>query len=216
MHSSSTRFQNIFSFFTTVAFTVAGVIALSSFVFPTHTTATGSIRTVQIAPGRQNQYGTLGRRQEFAHIKFDLHTDLTPLFHYNTKQVFLYLTTTYPGDSNKYANNTVIIWDKIVPNNAKSKTKLALKNQRAKYPFNDISGKFASGDRKAELRLEYNIQPHVGALVWGTIKDADTGSNILADFVLEDTAKAIKSKKSGKAKADAEATKARETLKEDL
>ncbi|RPA87129.1 signal peptidase 22 kDa subunit [Ascobolus immersus RN42] len=201
MHSTSARFQNVFSFFTTVAFTVAGLVALSSFFFPTDTVATGSIRNVQIAQGRQNQYGTLGRRQEFAHIKFDLHTDLSPLFHYNTKQVFLYLTTTYPGDGNKYSNNTVTIWDKIIPNNPKSKTKLALKNQRAKYPFNDIIGKFS--DRKAELRLEYNVQPHVGALVWGTVKDADTGSEVLTDFVLEDSAKARKAKK-----AKAEAAKA--------
>lgn len=64
--------------------------------------------------------------------------------------------------------------------------------------------------------MEYNVQPHVGALVWGSVKDADTGSEVLTDFVLEDTTKAKKAKKA-KAKAEAEAAKAAKSAqKEDL
>lgn len=133
--------------------------------------------------GRQHQYYT-SKPTEQAFIKFDLEAgtppprllllhihilhqanhptpiDLEPLFHWNTKQVFAYLTASYPG--RKYEFNDAIIWDIIIP--SKEKSKLKLRNQRAKYVINDVTNKFR--EQNATLTFGWNIQPHVGALTW--------------------------------------------------
>jgi len=70
MHSTLVRLQNVFGFFTTVAFTVASIIALSSFVSPQNPTASISLRNVQVVRGRPHYYSP--KREEYAHVKFDL------------------------------------------------------------------------------------------------------------------------------------------------
>lgn len=72
MHSALVRLQNVFGFFTTVAFTVAAVIALSSFVSPQTPTADIQLRNVQVVKGRPHYYSY--KKEEYAHIKFDLDT----------------------------------------------------------------------------------------------------------------------------------------------
>lgn len=72
MHSTLVRLQNVFGFFTTVAFTVAAVIALSSFVSPQSPTASIQLRNVQVVKGRPHYYSY--KKEEYAHIKFDLDT----------------------------------------------------------------------------------------------------------------------------------------------
>ena len=48
MHSTVVRVQNVFGFFTTVAFCVAAVIALSTFINPQAPTASVRLRNVQV------------------------------------------------------------------------------------------------------------------------------------------------------------------------
>ena len=72
MHSALVRLQNVFGFFTTVAFTVAAVIALSSFVSPQTPSASVQLRNVQVVKGRPHYYSY--KKEEYAHIKFDLDT----------------------------------------------------------------------------------------------------------------------------------------------
>ena len=45
-------------------------------------------------------------------LAFDLDVNLEPLFNWNVKQLFLYLTAEYETESNKL--NQVVLWDKIV------------------------------------------------------------------------------------------------------
>jgi signal peptidase complex subunit 3 len=78
MHSALVRLQNVFGFFTTVAFTVAAVVALSSFVHPQSPNANIQLRNVQVVKGRPHYYSY--KKEEYAHIKFDLDTGtLSPL-----------------------------------------------------------------------------------------------------------------------------------------
>ena len=45
-------------------------------------------------------------------------TDLTSLFNWNTKQIFLYITASYPSsDPNTIPSSEAIIWDAIIPSN---------------------------------------------------------------------------------------------------
>lgn len=75
MHSALVRLQNVFGFFTTVAFTVAAIIALSSFVSPQTPSASIQLRNVQVVKGRPHYYSY--KKEEYAHIKFDLDTGMT-------------------------------------------------------------------------------------------------------------------------------------------
>ncbi|KAF2721116.1 signal peptidase 22 kDa subunit [Polychaeton citri CBS 116435] len=113
MHSSLVRIQNVFGFFTTVAFAVGAAIALSVLACPQSPSASLELRNVQVVKGRPHYYST--KREEYAHIKFDLDADLSSLFNWNTKQVFLYITATYPSTSPTVPDSEVVIWDAIVP-----------------------------------------------------------------------------------------------------
>lgn len=66
-------------------------------------------------------------------ITFDLKTDLTGLFNWNVKQLFLYLTAEYESDSNVL--NQVVLWDKIILRGENAI--LDFKNMNAKYYFWD-------------------------------------------------------------------------------
>ncbi|KAF1996421.1 signal peptidase 22 kDa subunit [Amniculicola lignicola CBS 123094] len=198
MHSTIVRVQNVFGFFTTVAFCVAGVIALSVFIHPQSPSASIKLRNVQVVKGRPHYYSY--KKEEYANIKFDLDTDLSTLFNWNTKQVFLYLKAVYPSTSASNPASEAIIWDAILPgaqapwhqnhyihpspkNKSKPKTKkgvkpppiypvgqIHLQNQRPKYQITDISGKLQNRT-DVVLELGWNVQPWVGALVWANKGD---------------------------------------------
>jgi hypothetical protein len=70
MHSALVRLQSVFGFFTTVAFTVAVVIALSSFISPQSPSANIQLRNVQVVKGRPHYYSY--KKEEYAHVRFDL------------------------------------------------------------------------------------------------------------------------------------------------
>lgn len=109
------------------------------------------------------QYGSINRKpKENVKISFDLDTDLSDLWNWNTKQVFVYLTAEYPGKSNGSLNK-VTFWDKIIKD--KKDAKLSLKGQRGKYSVWDVEKSFRG--RNATVKLEWNIQPHIGPLVFG-------------------------------------------------
>lgn len=118
MHSSLVRVQNVFGFFTTVAFSVAAVIALSSLIHPQAPAAKLHMSNVSVVKGRPHYYST--KKEEYAHIKFDLNADLSSLFSWNTKQIFVYIVAVFPSHHPSRANSPVpyseaIIWDAIIP-----------------------------------------------------------------------------------------------------
>lgn len=46
-------------------------------------------------------YSALNERQDLGYIMFDLQADLTPLFNWNAKQLFVFLTAEYETTDNK-------------------------------------------------------------------------------------------------------------------
>ncbi|KAK3684757.1 signal peptidase subunit-domain-containing protein [Podospora appendiculata] len=125
MYSSLVRLQNVFGLFTTVAFVVAALIAASDFITPRAPTV-GTLKTtnVQVVNGRPHYYSS--KKEEYAIIKFSLDADLSSLFTWNTKQVFVYVTAEWPsslssssssatkGGLNTTAENQAVIWDSII------------------------------------------------------------------------------------------------------
>ncbi|KAK2814141.1 hypothetical protein FQN50_000545 [Emmonsiellopsis sp. PD_5] len=200
MHSALNRVQSVFGFFTTVAFVLASLTALSVVLHPAAPETSVEVANVQVIKGRPHYYAT--KREEYAQIRFDLDADFSSLFNWNTKDIFVYVLASYPSSSsNKNLTTESIIWDTIIPapespysipaltkrffpsttkstkksksksktnnkNNKPNPTTLHLKNQKPKYQITDISGSIASRS-DVQLVVGWNVQPWVGALMWG-------------------------------------------------
>ncbi|EEA24233.1 Signal peptidase complex subunit [Talaromyces marneffei ATCC 18224] len=117
MHSTTNRVQGVFGFFTTVAAFVAGFAALSVLLHPaTDVTSSVDLTSVHVVRGRPHYYSS--KREEYARIEFDLDADFSPLFNWNTKQLFVYVLVSYPASSpssENPRNSEAIIWDMIIP-----------------------------------------------------------------------------------------------------
>ncbi|KAI0458005.1 signal peptidase subunit [Xylaria acuta] len=189
MYNSLTRLQNVFGFFTTVAFVVGAIIAASDFTAPRTPSASIKPTNVQVVKGRPHYYSS--KKEEYAVIKFSLDADLSSLFTWNTKQLFVYVTAEWPAnDGGANQTNKAVIWDTIITSPSSdhlanigpatlkklrkstagrsidpNRGKLSLKNQRPKYQITHPSGKVAKTD-DVTLRVHYNVQPWVGALTW--------------------------------------------------
>ncbi|KAI0168157.1 signal peptidase subunit-domain-containing protein [Pestalotiopsis sp. NC0098] len=192
MYNSLTRLQNVFGFFTTVAFVVAAIIAASDFGVPRTPSADITATNVQVVKGRPHYYST--KKEEYAIIKFSLDADLSSLFTWNTKQLFVYVTAEWDTPKNNQSNSAVI-WDTIItapssdhlanigPATLKKLRKSAagkpvdrsrgllhLKNQKPKYQITHPGGKIAETD-DVVLKVHYNVQPWVGLLTWNQGRD---------------------------------------------
>ena len=66
----------------------------------------------QRVKGRPHYYST--KKEEYAVIRFSLDADLSTLFTWNTKQVFVYVTAEWPDASAANATNSAVIWDQII------------------------------------------------------------------------------------------------------
>ncbi|KAI9841256.1 MAG: hypothetical protein M1838_003655 [Thelocarpon superellum] len=115
MHSTLVRVQNVFGLFTSIAFFVALLTALTSLAAPQAPKADLTVRSLQVVKGRP--YNGSPKKVEFAHVRFDMDADFSSLFKYNTKQIFIYVTATWPS-SNTTSSPTLdsaVIYDKILP-----------------------------------------------------------------------------------------------------
>ncbi|KAF8586714.1 signal peptidase 22 kDa subunit [Ramaria rubella] len=112
--------------------------------------------------GKSEQFR--GKSQEFAFYTFDYEADLTPLFDWNTKQLFLYLSAEYTNAQG--VKNDIVLWDRIV--RRKRDAKLKIKGVKNKYKFRELSTSFR-GVSPANFTLKYNLMPHVGLLTFGEV-----------------------------------------------
>lgn len=64
--------------------------------------------------GRPHYYSS--KKEEYAIIKFSLDADLSSLFTWNTKQLFVYVTADWPSSSGQNVTNSAVIWDSIITN----------------------------------------------------------------------------------------------------
>ncbi|KAH0562251.1 hypothetical protein GP486_003047 [Trichoglossum hirsutum] len=222
MHSTVVRAQNIFGLFTTVTFVVSALIGISVLLYAQTPSANIQLRNIQVVKGRPHYYSS--KKEEYAHIKFDLDAgeeapwflstpfpflsfpprapprpgkltpsggardqDLSSVFNWNTKQVFVYVVAKWPTAGKPGEINEAVIWDQIIPadpalnpnvsperrrrgGSAASKADRGLVRLRAvksKYQITDVAGKMAEKGN-ATLELGWNVQPWVGALTWTT------------------------------------------------
>lgn len=169
MFNIVTRFQYVANQALTSSIIISLLVIVSSFfqlysnnAWSLNTTSISNIKPLVLVKYSFN-YGSVNRKaKENSKIQFNLDTDLSPLFNWNTKQIFVYLTAEYPGKS-EGSSNKVTYWDKIIT--SKEDAVLSLRNQRSKYSVWDIEKSFRQRD--AVVKLEWNIQPHIGPLIFG-------------------------------------------------
>ncbi|KAK9451635.1 signal peptidase [Limtongia smithiae] len=167
MFSTFQRLQQYCGLVTTALIFLCAAISIASQIQDRYFTPLPSaflnIQDIELRYGKPPM-GFNYKRQEYALTSFDLDADLTPLFNWNTKQIFVYLAATYPG--RPYANK-VVLWDAIITD--RENAILSLKNETADYAVYDVTGKF--NERSASLSLEWNVQPYVGLLTLGKSKE---------------------------------------------
>jgi len=159
MHTIFSRINNVSAFLSSVMMTLLAAIALSSFLFTAQPTGELAISSVKVVSSTARRYPN--KKQDLAFVNFNVTADLTPLFHWNTKQLFLYLEAEYTNKQG--VKNEVVIWDRIVRRKEDAFVKFSGKN---KYMFRDISSSF-KGVPPANYSLKYNIMPYVGVLQYG-------------------------------------------------
>ncbi|KAF3851779.1 hypothetical protein F7725_005134 [Dissostichus mawsoni] len=91
-------------------------------------------------------------------VPVDIHVS-KPIFDWNVKQLFLYLSAEYATRSN--ALNQVVLWDKIVLRG--ENTKLNLRDVKSKYFFFD-DGNGLRANKNITLTLSWNVVPNAGIL----------------------------------------------------
>ncbi|XP_060780877.1 signal peptidase complex subunit 3 [Neoarius graeffei] len=106
-----------------------------------------------------DDFTTAGERSDLGFVTFDLSADLQPIFDWNVKELFLYLSAEYSTKSN--ALNQVVLWDKIVQRG--ENTKLHLKDMKSKYFFFD-DGNGLRANKNVTLSLSWNVIPNAGIL----------------------------------------------------
>ncbi|GIZ47546.1 hypothetical protein CKM354_001063400 [Cercospora kikuchii] len=184
MHSSLVRIQNVFGFFTSVAFAVAAAIAVSVLLSPQDPSASLELRNVRVARGRPHYYST--KREEYAHVTFDLDADLSSLFNWNTKQIFAYITASYPSDDpQNVPDSEIVVWDAIIPADnaplhpntwihptAKSKDGKKVKKPSRKERALGLGGKaYPEGKQPGIIKLENQKPKYQITDVTGKIAD---------------------------------------------
>ncbi|KAJ7108607.1 signal peptidase 22kDa subunit [Mycena epipterygia] len=159
MHTLYSRVNNVSALLSSCVMGLLAAIALSSMLLSMFEAPLEGgavlVKGVKVVHGKGRQY-----QHEHALVNFEIDADLSPLFNWNTKQLFLYLDAEYTNS--KGVQHAVVIWDRIV--RRKSDAKIHVQGKQ-KYAFRDISG---FRDASATYTLRYNLMPHVGALVYGT------------------------------------------------
>ncbi|KAF4613711.1 hypothetical protein D9613_007780 [Agrocybe pediades] len=159
MHNIFSRVNNVSAFLSSCMMTLLAAIALSSFLFTATPHGDLTISSIKVVASNARRYPN--KKQDVAFMNFNITADLTPLFHWNTKQLFVYLQAEYTNKQG--VKNEVVIWDRIVRRKGDAFVKFAGKN---KYMFRDISSSF-KGVPPANYTLKYNLMPYVGVLQYG-------------------------------------------------
>ncbi|XP_021924445.1 signal peptidase complex subunit 3 isoform X2 [Zootermopsis nevadensis] len=157
MHSVFTRGNAILAYTLSVLAALTFCCFISTVFIDYRTNA--AMNTVKVVVKNVPDYSASREKNDLGFLTFDLQTDLTNLFNWNVKELFLYLTAEYSTAANKL--NQVVLWDKIILRG--ENTVLDFKNLNTKYYFWD-DGNGLMGNPNVTLTLSWNIIPNAGLL----------------------------------------------------
>lgn len=176
MFSLYQRFHTVSNQAVTYVCVIAAFIAFSSWLQLAQSDAFSIPASVSnIKPSlnvrTSRYYGSQnGKPKQNSRVAFDVEADLTPLFNWNTKQIFVYLTAEYNGLERAETVSEVTYWDKIVT--SKEDAHLSLHDTKSKYSVWDLEEKLEG--RELTFKLKWNIQPWVGPLIYGETAGNET------------------------------------------
>jgi signal peptidase complex subunit 3 len=97
-------------------------------------------------------------------LSFDITADMRPTFHWNVKQIFVYVVAEYETSSKKL--NQIVLWDKIIEAiDPESKKIIDEQNVFVKYALVDQGDELRG--KNVELRLMWDHMPITGLLYMG-------------------------------------------------
>lgn len=113
-------------------------------------------------------------------LSFDIHADLRPAFHWNIKQLFVYVVASYSTSSNP--KNQVVLWDKIVEATDPDEAKVIKEdNVFVKYALVDQADELRGKD--VTLSLMWDHMPITGTLYMGEQDESTASSfNLPAEY----------------------------------
>jgi len=157
MHSIWTRANAVF------AFTLSVLAAMTFAAFLT-TVLNDNIAPVIIKTSNAQvknvpNYSANRAKNDLASLNFDIQVDVSPVFNWNVKQLFLYLVAEYSTPSNPV--NQVVLWDKIILRGESPVIDVSSANP--KYYFWD-DGNGLLGNENVTLVLRWNVIPNAGYL----------------------------------------------------
>ncbi|XP_051168875.1 signal peptidase complex subunit 3 [Leptopilina boulardi] len=168
MHSVLTRGNAILAYTLSVSACLTFACFLSTVFIDYRTNV--ALNTGGVLVKNVPDFSVSREKNDLGILNFDIKTDLTKLFNWNVKQLFLYLTAEYSTEAN--AVNQVVLWDKIILRG--EETNINMKKMNMKYYFWD-DGNGLRGNKNVTLSLTYNIIPNSGLLPFVTA----TGSHKL-------------------------------------
>jgi signal peptidase complex subunit 3 len=95
-------------------------------------------------------------------LSFDIHADMRPAFHWNIKQLFVYVVASYETDSKKI--NQIVVWDKILEAVDPIKV-IDMENVFVKYALVDQGDELRG--KEVSLQLRWDHMPITGLLYMG-------------------------------------------------
>ncbi|XP_055319767.1 signal peptidase complex subunit 3 [Sitodiplosis mosellana] len=157
MHTLISRGNALFAYSLSVLACLTFCCFLSTVFLDYHTSV--DINTVKVLVKNVPDYGASREKKDLGFLTFDLKADLTSLFNWNVKELFLYLTAEYKTKDNEL--NQVVLWDKILLRGENAQ--LDYQNLNTKYYFWD-DGNGLKGHKNVTLTLSWNIVPNAGLL----------------------------------------------------
>uniref|UniRef100_A0A914YK97 Signal peptidase complex subunit 3 n=1 Tax=Panagrolaimus superbus TaxID=310955 RepID=A0A914YK97_9BILA len=157
MHSIWSRANSVFAFTLTAMSAVTFAVFLSTIWSQrvTDVTILATNPRVRVMPDYISESG----RSDHAMVSLNIEADVSPIFNWNVKQLFMYLVAEYKTPKNTI--NQVVLWDKIV---LRSERSVVIETNAApKYYFID-DGQHLRGHENVTLYLKWNIIPNAGYL----------------------------------------------------
>mmetsp|Transcript_1831 Transcript_1831/g.3996 ORF Transcript_1831/g.3996 Transcript_1831/m.3996 type:complete len:177 (-) Transcript_1831:110-640(-) len=171
MHTVWVRLNAVVFFGLTVLLCLSILAALSKFNHTAHYQPIIQKLALNNMKSLKNHGGV-----DRALLSFDLQADMTPAFHWNIKQLFVYVIATYKTDTNP--KNQIVLWDRIIENtDPPEKKQLNEKNVFVKYGLVDQGAELRG--KEVELSLHWDHMPLTGTLFVGKQKEGTESAFVL-------------------------------------
>ncbi|CAO1383605.1 unnamed protein product [Diamesa hyperborea] len=145
----ASRLGNLMSYSASMMAVFIVILFLSTTLFD----ADKNLDSSEVHVHKHDAYG------EYGFLKFDLKLDMRDTFHWNVKEIFIFLTAEF--ETKMYSRNKVVLWDKVIARNSKD-TVLNLMKARTKYFWDEDSIVKKVGN--VTFALSLNIIPNAGTL----------------------------------------------------